>query len=113
MDYIVNKNKDHVLIKIAGKLNKNAIYNVREFLDAILNHPKPKVVIDLSELQEDKDVVYQVGLINAFKKEIDLAGGKFKVNSLSPGVQKYFTENRLDRLFDIGYQDSKDQKKIN
>jgi anti-anti-sigma regulatory factor len=113
MDYIVDKKDDYVFIKITGKLNKNAIYSVREFLDPILNQSRPKIVIDLSDLYDDKDVVYQIGLINAFKKEIDLKGGSFKVNSLSPGMEKYFIENRFDYLFDIGNINNKDHQILN
>ena len=67
----------------------------------MLNQPDPKIVIDLSEMFEENDIVYQVGLINAFKKVVDLAGGIFLVNSLSPEIKNYFNKHRLDHIFEI------------
>ncbi|MBN2040126.1 MAG: hypothetical protein JW864_08805 [Spirochaetes bacterium] len=101
MNYIVSKEKDHFLIKMSGKFNKNATFNVREFLTPMLSLPNPKIVVDLSELPAGKDLVYQVGLLNAFRKEVDFAGGIFQINSLSPEMKNYFSQNRLDHIFEM------------
>ena len=59
------------------------------------------MIIDLENLAENEGV-YIIGVLNTIKKEFQLLDGEVKLCSLKPELYRYFQENRLDQIFDIG-----------
>ncbi len=101
MEYRISLLEDSVLIKVLGTLNRNAVYSVSSFIRPFLKGTKTKITLDVDDLEDEKEMVFHFGLINAFKKEIDQAGGKLTVRAGRERVKKYLRSTRLDKLFSI------------
>jgi hypothetical protein len=101
MEYKISSLKDSVLIKVLGPLNRNAIYSVSTFIKPFLKGASTKITLDVDGLEDEKEMVFHLGLINAFKKEIDQAGGKLTVMADRASIKKYLKATRLNKLFNI------------
>jgi anti-anti-sigma factor len=92
---------EFLIIKLSGTVEVNERLLTRESLSPYLQQSHQKVIVDLEGVGE-KEALYILGVLNAIKKEFQLIGGEIKLCSLSPNLYRYFKENRLDRIFDIG-----------
>ena len=101
MHYRFIYEEDFLIIKLSGSAEVNERLLSKESLVPYLQQSHQKVIIDLENLEEN-DGVYIVGVLNTIKKEFQLLGGEVKLCSLKPELQRYFRENRLDQIFDIG-----------
>jgi anti-anti-sigma regulatory factor len=100
----VIEKKDFIIVEIDGFLEKNVPFSVRDILHPWQNRTEPKIAIDLGGIDEDGDIIAQLTVIIAFKKEVDLMNGFLKICSLKPNIRSYMFKNRLDGIFDI-YED--------
>ena len=100
----VIERKEFIIVEIGGSLNKKNLFSVRDILRSWRTRREPKIALDLGGIYEDSDVLTQLGVITAFKKEADLMNGFLKVCSLRPHMRNYLFKNRLDEIFDI-YED--------
>ena len=101
MDYEFVYEDDILVIKLSGSTEVNERLSVKQHLAPYLQGSSQKVILDLEDLDEPGGV-YIVGVLNTLKKEFELLNGKVKLCSLEPGLYRYFQENRLDQIFDIG-----------
>jgi len=101
MNYEFVYEEDFLIIKLSGSAEVNERLLSKESLTPYLQHSGQKVIIDLENLVEHGGV-YIVGVLNTIKKEFQLLKGEVKLCSLRPGLYRYFQENRLDQIFDIG-----------
>ena len=101
MNYEFLYEDDFLIIKLSGTTEVNERLSVTQHLAPYLKGPHPKVIVNLQGLDEPEEV-YIVGVLNTIKKEFELQDGKVKLCSLEPGLYRYFQENRLDQIFDIG-----------
>jgi anti-anti-sigma factor len=101
MDYEFVYEEDFLIMKLSGSVEVNERLLAMESLTPVLQQPHQKVIIDLKNLAENEGV-YIVGVLNTIKKEIQLLEGEVKLCSLKPELHRYFQENRLDQIFDIG-----------
>ncbi len=101
MNYEFECEEDFLIIKLSGSTGVNERLLTKESLTPYLQQLHQKVIIDLENLAENEGV-YIVGVLNTIKKEFQLLDGKVKLCSLEPGLYRYFEENRLDQIFDIG-----------
>lgn len=101
MNYEFVYEEDFLIIKLSGSAEVNERLLAKESLTPCLQQSHPKVIIDLENLAENGGV-YIVGVLNTIKKEFQLLDGEVKLCSLKPELYRYFQENRLDQIFDIG-----------
>ncbi len=101
MNYEFVYEEEFLIIKLSGSAEVNERLLTKESLTRYLQQPHQKVIIDLENLAE-KEGVYIVGVLNTIKKEFQLLDGEVKLCSLKPELHRYFEENRLDQIFDIG-----------
>ena len=93
--------RDFIFVEIGGSLNKSIPCSVRDILHPWRNRTELKIAVDLGGIDEDGDIIAQLAVITAFKKEVDLMNGFLKICSLRPRIKNYLFKNRLDRIFDI------------
>jgi len=101
LEYRVTTLKTHVNIKVIGPFIKNSMYTVSTFLKPFLQNADPIFYLDIDDLENDKEVIFYLGLINAFKKEIEQAGGVLFVKAGRPSIEKFFQKSRLDKIFNM------------
>ncbi|MBN2245107.1 MAG: STAS domain-containing protein [Candidatus Aminicenantes bacterium] len=101
MDYEFVYEDDFLVIKLSGSTEVNERLSVKRHLAPYLQGSYQKVIVDLESLGEPGGV-YIVGVLNTIKKEFQLLEGRVKLCSLEPALYRYFQENRLDQIFDIG-----------
>jgi len=101
MDYEFVYEGDFLVIKLSGFAEVNERLTVTQHLGPYLQESNQKVIVDLGGLDEPRGV-YIVGVLNTIRKEFQLLDGEVKLCSLEPGLYRYFQENRLDQIFDIG-----------
>ncbi len=101
MDYEFVYEDNFLVIKLSGSTGVNERLSVKQHLAPYLQGSNQKVILDVEGLDE-LEGVYIVGVLNTIKKEFQLLGGEVKLCSLEPGLYRYFQENRLDQIFDIG-----------
>ena len=101
MNYEFLYSEDFLIIKLSGTAGVNERLLVKKCLTPHLQPSCQKVVVDLEGLDEAEGV-YILGVLNTIKKEFQLLGGEVKLCSLKPELYRYFQENRLDQIFDIG-----------
>ena len=98
--HVIEK-RDSIVIEIGGSLNKSIPFSVRDILRPWQSRTEPRIALDMGGIDEDGDIIAQLGVIAAFKKEVDIMNGFLKVCSLRPHIRNYLLKNRLDRIFDI------------
>jgi anti-anti-sigma factor len=101
MDYEFVYEEEFLIIKLSGSAEVNERLSVKQHLVPYLQGSYQKVIVDLEGLDEPEGV-YIVGVLNTLKKEFQLLDGEVKLCSLKPELYRYFQENRLDQIFDIG-----------
>jgi len=101
MEYRISTIDDYTLIKVLGPFNRNAIHSVSKFLKPFLKGNSRKITLDIDNLVNEKDMVFHVGLLNAFRKEIDQAGGTMQVQAENVSLRQYLSAMRLDRIFTL------------
>ena len=101
MNYEFLYTEDFLIIKLSGTAGVNERLLVKKYLIPHLQQSYQKVIVDLEGLDEAGGV-YILGVLNTIKKEFQLLGGEVKLCSLKPELYRYFQENRLDQIFDIG-----------
>lgn len=105
MEYQVIEKNDYYVVRMFGKFNRNAIYSIRQTLKPLFTKPRPRIAVDMGELTAgEAELIYQLGLLNAIRRGVDLAGGILKVCSLKPSMKHYLLQNRLNGWFDL-YED--------
>jgi anti-anti-sigma factor len=104
MNYKFVYEEEFLIIKLLGSAEVNERLSVKRHLAPYLQGSSQKVIVDLEDLEglDEPGGVYIVGVLNTIKKEFQLLGGEVKLCSLEPGLYRYFEENRLDQIFDIG-----------
>ena len=101
MNYEFVYEEEFLIIKLSGSAEVNERLLTKESLTPYLQQSHQKVIIDLENLAENGGV-YIIGVLNTIKKEFQLLDGEVKLCSLKPELYRYFQENRLDQIFDIG-----------
>jgi anti-anti-sigma factor len=100
MNYEFRYQEGFLIIKLSGTVGANERLMTKQFLLQSLRRSYKKIIVDLAGLRGG-EAVYCVGVLNTIKKEVQLMSGEMKLCSLTPGVSRYFQENRLDLMFDI------------
>ncbi len=101
MKCTVTEKKGFILAEVGWSLNKSAPFSARDILRPWRNRKEPRIVVDLGGIDEDGNVLAHLSIINAFKKETELANGYLKICSLRPRIRDYLLKNGLYRIFDV------------
>jgi anti-anti-sigma regulatory factor len=99
MEYRISKLKESILIKVLGPFNKNAVHSVSTFLEPFLSGNSTRITLDIDNLKDEREIVFHLGLVNAFKKAIDQVGGKLTVRAESSCIRSYLNKTGMDRIF--------------
>jgi len=99
MDIRIKTIEDIYVIEISGRMDTINSRNIEPKLDGFLEEFKPKVVIDLSEVDYISSVGLRV-LLSALKKQIKNQG-ILRIASLQPFVREVFTVTQFDKIFPI------------
>ncbi|MFH0976379.1 MAG: hypothetical protein V1874_11415 [Spirochaetota bacterium] len=99
MEYKISKITDSIVIKVMGPFNKNAVHSVSTFLKPFLNGNSTDITLDIDNLEDEREIVFHIGLVNAFKKAIEQVGGKLSVRAERSSVRKYLSNTGIDRIF--------------
>jgi anti-anti-sigma regulatory factor len=100
MEYRISIVNDSILIKVLGPFNKTAVYSAGVFLKPLLKGVSTKITMDIDDLKDEREMVFHMGLVNAFRKVIDQVGGKLFVKTDKPAVREYLRSTGLDKIFD-------------
>lgn len=101
MNYEFMEAENLLIIKLSGTAEVNERLLTKDSLTPYLRQSCRKVIVDLGGLEE-MGTVYVLGILNTIKKEFQLVGGEMKLCSMNPNLYRYFKENRMDQIFDIG-----------
>ena len=101
MNYEFVHEEGFLIIRLSGTARVNERLLAKESLTPYLQQSHQKVIIDLKNLTENGGV-YIVGVLNTIKKEFELLKSGVVLCALKPELDRYFQENRLDQIFDIG-----------
>ena len=101
MNYEFLYSEDFLIVKLSGIAGVNERLSVKGYLTPHIRQSFQKVIVNMDGLDESGGV-YILGVLNTIKKEFQLLGGEVKLCSLKPELYRYFQENRLDQIFDIG-----------
>lgn len=102
MDYEFLYSDDVLIIRLSGTPRVNERLLAREHLAPYLRLPYQRVILDLENINEMKNLHVAAGLLSTIQKEFQLVGGKIKLCCLKPTFYRYLQANRLDTIFDIG-----------
>ncbi len=102
MEYRVIVLKTQTVIKVIGPFMRSSIYTVSSFLKPLINNSAPSICLDIDGLSDEGgNMIFYVGLLNAFKKEIKQAGGTLCIQASRPKVKSFFQKYRLDKMFNF------------
>jgi anti-anti-sigma factor len=98
LEYNISEGNEQLVIKISGQTRNNEALKAKRLFSPYLRTKGVKVMIDLGGLSRFEPASL-LGVLSSIRKEVHFRGGELRLCSLSPETQKYFTENRLDRIF--------------
>ncbi len=99
MNYSVVEKKGNTEVRVSGKLSKYAILSAGIFIRSLIERCGSNITLDVDGLEDEREMIYHVALINSFKKAVENRGGSFTLVSNSTGLQRYLSGTGLARLF--------------
>lgn len=91
--------KDHILIEVSGSIDRGNVISAGSFIRELnITYPET-VIIDIDGLEDEREMFYHVSLINILKKEVEQAGGIFRVRASRFSIRKYLRMTGLDNIF--------------
>jgi len=99
LNYSVLEKEENTEIKVSGKICKAAVLSSGNFIRSLIEKGTTSITLDIDGLEDDREMIYHVALINSFKKASDYAGGDFVLVSNRSSVRKYLSKTGLERLF--------------
>ncbi len=90
---------DYLIIKLSGNTSPNERLLTKGLLVHHLCNAKPRVIIDLSDLN-DQGGGYVLGILSMIRKEVAMLGGQMKLCALAPKLYLFFRDNRLLDIFE-------------
>jgi anti-anti-sigma factor len=110
LKYSISQGKDHVVIKVSGPSRNNEALMAKRLLSPHLQAQGVRVTLDLAGLGR-LDPASLLGVLSGIRREINLRGGELRLCALNRAARKYFTENRLDRIFRFVEEEGKNSKR--
>jgi anti-anti-sigma regulatory factor len=101
VEYRISEMRNKTIIFVSGNINRNAIYRVSTFLKPLLNRKPLAIVLDIDGLEDERDMTYHAGLVNAFRREIEQAGGILLIKTTRPSFLNYLRTTGMKRIFNI------------
>ena len=99
LNYSIFKKNVTAVIKASGKISKGAVLSSGNFIRSLISGGSTNITLDIDGLEDEREMIYHVALINSFKKEVERAGGVFTLVATRPSVQTYLSISGLSRLF--------------
>ncbi|MCI0484112.1 MAG: STAS domain-containing protein [candidate division NC10 bacterium] len=99
MTYNVSQHEGWVILRLKGKARNNEPIRAKRHLLPWLSVSGVRVVVDVGGLQELG--VWERGLLNSLRKEVDLLNGTLRLCSLDPTLRVQFRQDRFTEAFAI------------
>lgn len=106
LNYSVFKKNKTAVVKASGKICRAAVLSSGNFVRGLLEKGYADITLDIDSLDDEREMLYHIALINSFKKEVERAGGIFTLVSTRPAVKAYLSICGLERLFIYRKHDS-------
>jgi len=109
LEYNISERNEELVIRISGQTRNNEALKAKRLFSPYLRTKGVKVMIDLGGLSRFEPASL-LGVLSSIRKEVHFRGGELRLCSLSPETRKYFTENRLDRIFQFVEEEGDNSK---
>jgi anti-anti-sigma regulatory factor len=106
LNYSVLEKEENTEVKVSGKICKAAVLSSGSFIRSLIEKGAANITLDIDGLEDEREMIYHVALINSFKKASDYAGGDFVLVSNRSSVRKYLSRTGLERLFPVDINDT-------
>ncbi|HOP65057.1 MAG TPA: hypothetical protein PK906_16890 [Spirochaetota bacterium] len=102
MDYKIKSMEGYTLIEVSGIIERSEVLFAASRMRSLdITYPRI-VILDVDMLEDEREMFYHTALINIVKKEVEHAGGVFKLKSTRPAMRSYLAMTGLDRIFSTG-----------
>lgn len=99
MNYTLSRTDECTVIEVSGKIDGGIVMSAGSLVRRMgITYPGT-VILDIDGLEDQREMFYNVALINSFKKEIEQRGGKLKLRATRLPVTRYLTMTGLKKLF--------------
>ncbi len=99
MNYTVKNSENHTVIEVSGVVDRGAVITAASFIRGLELTFPVVVILDVDGLEDEKEMFYHAALINTIKKEIEFAGGTFRIRVRKESLRRYLSMTGLERLF--------------
>jgi len=106
LNYSVSEKNENTEIRVSGRLNKGAVIASGNFIRSLIDRGASEITLNIDGLDDDREMVYHIALINSFKKETERANKIFKLVSTRSSIQKYLSITGLSMLFPVSMENT-------
>lgn len=99
MIYEVSAKDGWVVLRLSGRAENNEPLQAKRRLFPRLLRTQVRIVVDIGGLEELG--VWEMGLLNSLRKEVDLRGGTLRLCNLDPSLGGYFQGDRFAQTFPV------------
>ncbi len=99
MDYKVINSDDHTVIELSGKVDRGSVLTAASYMRELPIEFQQTIILDVDGLDDEREMFYHAAVINTIKKEIEFAGGTFRIRAEKESIRSYLSMTGLDRLF--------------
>lgn len=107
MNYSIYEVDHCTVVKVSGKISRSAVLSSGAFARSLIEKNIINIILHIDGLEDERELIYHVALINSFKKAIENAGGDFVVISNRDAMKNYLLSTGLSRIFPVITYDSK------
>lgn len=101
MNYSVLEKNGKTVVKVSGKLSSAAVLSSGTFIRSLIERCGSNITLDIDGLEDEREMIYHVALINSFKKAVESKGGVFILISNRSVFKGYLSKTGLGRLFPV------------
>ena len=106
MNYSVFEKDADIEVKVSGKISSGAVLSSGAFIRSLLERGAASITLNIDGLDDEREMIYHVALINSFKKEVGRMNKIFTLVTTRPSVQAYLSVTGLAGIFPISMHNS-------
>jgi anti-anti-sigma factor len=101
LNYLIYETDNCTVVKVSGKISKSAVLSSGAFIRSLIERDILNIILHIDGLEDERDLIYHIALINSFKKAVENAGGDFVVISNRDALKNYLSSTGLSRIFPV------------
>jgi len=101
LNYSIYETDYCTIVKVSGKISKGAVLSSGAFIRSLIERDILNIILHIDGLEDERDLIYHIALINSFKKAVENAGGDFVVISNRDALRSYLLSTGLSRIFSV------------